>query len=115
VPVSSSTWSTSARVEIVEVGRHLAVEVRGDAVPDVCLDQTLQPVRRSGALVEGFQCRHEGLHRVFRRDAHLLQLERSRAKWLYSAAAIAARAALSAIPGASFASSASRSKAVSSP
>ena len=40
---------------------------------------------------------------------------RSCAKWLYSATAIAASAALSAMSGAKDASSASRSKAVSSP
>ena len=42
---------------LVEVGRHLAVEVLGDAVADVRLDQALEPVAGRGALVEGLQRR----------------------------------------------------------
>ena len=40
------------RGSVVEVRRDLAVEVLGDAVADVRLDQALQPVGRRGALVE---------------------------------------------------------------
>ena len=54
---------------IVDVRRDLAVEVLGNALPDVGLDQTLEPVGGNGAFVEGVEGRHERRHRHLRRHA----------------------------------------------
>jgi hypothetical protein len=47
----------------VEVRRHLPVEVLGDPITHVSLDQALEPVARRGALVKRLQRRNERLHR----------------------------------------------------
>lgn len=50
----------------VEPGRDLTVEVAGDRVTDIGLDQAFQPVRRSGLAVEVVERLRERLHRTGR-------------------------------------------------
>src|SRR4051794_9788291 len=57
----------------VDVLRDLSVEVGGEAVADVGLDDALQPVRRCGRVVKGVERRDEGPHGHLRVDAHLLE------------------------------------------
>ena len=51
-PVSAHTVEDQVAAAVVEVDGDLGVEVRGDAVPDVRLDQPLEPVGRARRLVE---------------------------------------------------------------
>ena len=58
---------------LVDVARDLAVEVLGDALADVGLDESLEEVGGGRALVEGVDGRHEGLHGRLRLDAEGLE------------------------------------------
>ena len=100
----------------VEERRDLAVEVRGQPVPDVRLDQALEPVGGRRARVERVERRRRTApsRRTGRRRARRAGAS-SRSKWANSVVAIRASSALSASAGAILASSLSRSKAEISP
>ena len=57
----------------IEVGRDLAVEVRGEPVADVGLDQPFVEVGRRGVGVEAVEAGAEGLHRLGRIGTQLRQ------------------------------------------
>ena len=65
-PVSASTRSTRSRVCGSNQFRHRPVEVSGDPVPHIGLDQPFKPVSRGGAGVEGVQRRGERQHSLLR-------------------------------------------------
>jgi hypothetical protein len=58
---------------VVEQDRDLTVEVGGDAVADVCLDQTLEPVGRGRGCVECVERGDEGTHGVLGRGTEVSQ------------------------------------------
>ena len=105
-----------SRVPRVEERRDLAVEVRGQPVADVRLDQALEPVARRGVArgssSKGFS---NGCHRRERVGAERGDPVQERRDVSELGTAIAVSAILSPSVGASLASSASRSNAVSSP